>query len=113
MCSSHNLNCGILNFYDSLIFSRTYSFCVFWFTLCILGRTFVHFFGLFVGCVSTKNIEHIETQNFQCLGLCWMANTSLARCEFWMRLVFCMNGGKKIQKSMLHTYSDQLLHTNS
>jgi hypothetical protein len=73
----------------------------------------VHFFGLFVGCVSTKNIEHIETQNFQCLGLCWMANTSLARCEFWMRLVFCMNGGKKIQKSMLHTYSDQLLHTNS
>lgn len=88
-------------------------FCVFWFALCILGRTFVHFFDLFVGCVSPNNIEHIETQNFQFLGLCWMANMSLAKSEFWIRLVFCMNGEKNTQKSMLHTYSDQLLHTNS
>jgi hypothetical protein len=70
----------------------------------------VHFFGLFVGCVSTKNIEHIETQNFQCLGLCWMANMSLAKCEFWIRLVL-YEWEKKIQKFMLHTYSNQLLHT--
>jgi hypothetical protein len=45
-------------------------------------------FGIFVGhACNNLNIKHIEVQNFQCLGLCWMVDVFHAKCGFWIILV--------------------------
>jgi hypothetical protein len=54
-------------------------FLFFWFTLYRFDNFFVHPFGLFVGCVSNKNIEHIRGKKFNILGyigwlMCLMLN---------------------------------------
>jgi hypothetical protein len=42
-----------------------FQFLVLFFSTCILGKKLVHLFGLFVGCASNKNIEHMKKKSLK------------------------------------------------
>jgi hypothetical protein len=58
------------------------------YALYIIGRIFVHLWHFNGHACNSLNIKHIEAQNFQCLGLCWMVDVFHAKCGFWIKLVF-------------------------